>query len=338
MDGITDYPFRQIVKKYGRPDVTYTEFTSVEGLCHGATRLLKDFLYDESQRPIVAQLFGITPNFFQQAAVVACELGFDGIDLNMGCPAKGVTDHGAGAALIQTPKLAQAIIKATRQGISDYANGKTSRDCVDISESIWREVEARNQQCTNVGDNQPKMAIPLSIKTRLGYDSIITKSWISTLLETGPDLISIHGRILKQGHGGKVHWDEISLAAELIHQTGALVLGNGDIKSYREALEKVQQYGLDGVLIGRAAFGNPLVFLKDSDQALSVNIYQIALEHARLYEQTNQPDSKYNFLPMRKHLGWYVRDIPNAGQIRAELMKTNNSQEVEAIFRDFQLG
>lgn len=334
MDGITDHPFRQLVKKYGQPDVIYTEFTSVEGLCHGASRLLKDFLYDETQRPIVAQLFGTTPKFFQQAAVVACELGFDGIDVNMGCPAKGVIDYGAGAALIQTPQLAQQIVKAVQQGIIDFSNGQTSHDCPDISESICREVDDRTQSTKNASKSELRK-IPISIKTRLGYDKIVTHDWISTLLETKPDLIAIHGRILKQGHGGEVYWEEIAQAANLIHQAQALVLGNGNVNSYQEAVIKTHQYQLDGALIGRAALGNPFVFQKDPSPIK--NIYQIALEHARLYELTYQNDEKYNFLPMRKHLGWYVREIANAGQIRAELMATNSSHEVATVFKKYSL-
>ena len=336
MDGITDQPFRQIVKEYGRPDVIFTEFTSVEGLCHGATRLLKDFLYTDSQRPIVAQLFGTTPQFFQQAAVVASELGFDGVDINMGCPAKGVTDHGAGAALIQTPELAKKIVQATRQGLWDFHHGQRSRDCPDISEPIWREVEKRHHQLVSTHQDRTE-PIPLSIKTRLGYNSIVTEAWISTLLEVQPDLISIHGRILTQGHGGIVHWEEIAKAATLIHQTQTLILGNGDVKTYQEAVAKVNQYGVDGVLIGRAALGNPQVFQPDPTQPASTSIYQIALAHARLYEQTYQTDTKYNFLPMRKHLGWYIREIPQAAQIRAELMTTENSQQVADILKKFAL-
>ena len=98
MDGVTDQPFRHIQKKYGNPPVVYTEFTSTEGVCHGAEQLLSDFLYDETQRPIIAQIYGTTPEFFRQTTILLCELGFDGIDINMGCPAKNVAHSGAGAA------------------------------------------------------------------------------------------------------------------------------------------------------------------------------------------------------------------------------------------------
>ncbi|MDQ5950783.1 MAG: hypothetical protein QG639_59, partial [Patescibacteria group bacterium] len=131
MDGVTDQPFRFIQKKYGKPAVVITEFTSVEGVCHGASPLLKDFQFDESQRPVVAQIYGTTPDFFRQTAIILCELGFDGIDINMGCPAKNVAHSGAGAALIQTPDLAQEIIRAVQQGISEWKNGATVDNCPD---------------------------------------------------------------------------------------------------------------------------------------------------------------------------------------------------------------
>ena len=117
MDGITDSSFRYIQKKYGSPDVVYTEFATVEGLCRNAIRPLDDLIFDESQRPIVAQIYGKTLDFFRQTAIMVCELGFDGIDINMGCPAKNVAHSGSGAALIQTPELAQAIIKTTQAGV-----------------------------------------------------------------------------------------------------------------------------------------------------------------------------------------------------------------------------
>ena len=132
MDGLTDHPFRHIQKKYGNPTIMYTEFTSVEGVCHGATQLLKDFLFDETQRPLIAQIYGTTPSYFRQTAILLCQLGFDGIDINMGCPVKNVAHSGAGAALIKTPRLAQEIIAATKQGVINWQNGMREKDCPDL--------------------------------------------------------------------------------------------------------------------------------------------------------------------------------------------------------------
>lgn len=335
MDGVTDQPYRHIQKKYGHPAVIYTEFTSVEGVCHKAIQLLKDFLYDETQRPIVAQIYGTTPEFFRQTTILLCQLGFDGVDINMGCPAKNVAHSGAGASLIKTPELAQEIIKATQQGVIDWQNGQTSRDCPDISSKIADEIEERYKKLPE--KYQKIRHIPVSVKTRIGYDKKIATEWISTILEMQPEVIAIHGRTLKQAYGGEADWEEIAKATELAHKTSnTLILGNGDIKSYQDAMEKIEKYKVDGVLIGRGSFGNPFIFLPENtgDQK---SIYQIALEHAQLFEQTYSYDERYNFLPMRKHLGWYVKGLDKAKEIRFKLFQTNTSAEVEAVFREYEL-
>ncbi len=335
MDGVTDFPFRHITKKYGNPAVIYTEFTSVEGVCHGAKQLLKDFLYDEIQRPVLAQVYGTTPKFFRQTAVILCEMGFDGIDINMGCPAKNVAHSGAGAALIKTPDLAQEIIQETRAGIQDWVNGKTSKDCPDITEEIAQEVQERHRLLPS--QYQERRALPVSVKTRIGYDTPTVEEWISYLLEMEPAAIAIHGRTLKQQYGGSASWEEIGKAADLIHQTNTLVLGNGDLKSLADAQEKIATYHTDGALLGRITMGNPTIFQNVSDEVSNTNIFAIALEHAQLYEQTFQQEEKYTFMPMRKHLGWYIHDIPNAGQIRQEIYRSNSSAEFLQILEKYEL-
>ena len=336
MDGVTDQPFRHIQKKYGNPDLVYTEFTNVEGVCHGASRLLEDFLFDQTQRPIVAQVYGTTPDFFRQTAIVLCELGFDGIDINMGCPAKNVAHAGAGAALINNPQLAQKIITETKAGVQDWLNGKSAQDCSDIVPKIWQEVEARHQQLPV--EYQQRRNIPVTVKTRIGYDQKVAADWAKILLEVEPAVIAFHGRTLKQQYSGQADWDEIARAAEVIHQSSdILVFGNGDVKNLEQAQQKTNQYGVDGVLIGRASFGNPFVFKPAADPAQQTNRFQIALEHARLFEKTYGDHPKFNFLPMRKHLGWYVKEVPFARQIRVELFQTNNANEVETILEKYQL-
>lgn len=348
MDGVTDYPYRYIHKKYGQPALIYTEFTSVEGICHKAERLLRDFMYDETQRPIIAQIYGTTPDYFRQTAVLLCELGFDGIDLNMGCPAKNVAHSGAGASLIKTPQLAQEIIKETKAGVQDWLSGKTARDCSDISGKIATEIEKRHKLLPEA--YKQKRHIPVSVKTRVGFDKKVTKEWISTLLEMRPEAIALHGRTLKQAYGGEADWEEIGVAVKIAHEFAeknslprTFILGNGDVKSYEQAMEKVEKYGVDGVLIGRASFGNPFIykptlyFKLPNYQITSLPIYQVALEHAKLYEKIYSYDEHYNFLPMRKHLGWYVKGLERAKEIRYKLFQTNSSHEVEEIFREYKL-
>ncbi len=337
MDGVTDHPFRSITKKYGQPSIIVTEFTSVEGVCHRAISLLKDFLYDETQRPIIGQIYGTTPDFFRQTAILLCELGFDGIDINMGCPAKNVAHSGAGASLILTPHLAQDIIRATKQGIEEWHNGATAANCPDISTEIASEISSRKDTLPSEYQSRTR-SIPVSVKTRIGYYKPQVDEWLPYLIEMTPACIALHGRTLKQQYGGQANWDEIGTAAQRIKsaKTGILILGNGDVKDRADALTKVNTYGVDGVLIGRAAMGNPYVFL-DSPRTTHPSRFQIALEHAKLFERTYADDPRYNFLPMRKHLGWYVREIPNAAEIRIALFKTNSAAEVQTILNQYEL-
>jgi len=336
MDGVTDFPFREITKKYGRPAVIYTEFTSVEGVCHGAEQLLRDFLFGEIERPIIGQIYGTTPDYFRQTAIVLCQLGFDGIDINMGCPAKNVAHSGAGAALIKTPELAQEIIRQTKAGVQDWINGKTVRDCLNITVNIALEVEKRASVLPEFF--QQKRAIPVSVKTRVGYDAPIIHDWISNLLEMKPAAIALHGRTLKQQYSGLADWELIGEAAELVHQTETLLLGNGDVKSLSDAIDKITEFKLDGILIGRASMGNPFVFLEIEQQPAATKLIAVALEHSQLYEATYGHLQKYNFLPMRKHLGWSVHKIENAAKIRQEIYQCSSSHDFQAVIEKYQLN
>ena len=341
MDGVTDHPFRHIQKKYGQPALIYTEFTSVEGVCHGANRLLTDFLYDETQRPVIAQIYGTTPDFFRQTATILCELGFDGIDINMGCPAKNVAHSGAGAALIKNPKLAVQIINETKAGVDDYYNGKRASDCANITAQIAEEVKQRHAllpewyQTRHEDSTNPK--VPVSVKTRVGFDEKVVEWWISTLLEHEPAAICVHGRTLKQQYGGQADWEEIAKGVPLCAQTKTRYLGNGDVHSYEQAVEKCSTYGVDGVLIGRASFGNPFIFRPEQELQDAPDTYEIAVEHAKLFEKTYQDGERYSFLPMRKHLGWYIKAIPQASEIRQKIYQTNTSQEVVALLTEYGL-
>ncbi len=336
MDGVTDAPFRFIQKKYGEPAIIYTEFISVEGLCRGAEIFLKELIFNELERPIIGQIYGITPKYFRQTATLLCEVGFDGIDINMGCPAKNVAHSGAGAALINTPKLAQEIIEQTKAGIEDWVNGKSTADCDCFTSSIKKNVKQRHQRLPQ--KYQQRRSIPLSIKTRIGYDRSIIDDWIPTLLETQPAAIALHGRTLKQYYSGQANWENIAQAAELVHHTHTLILGNGDVTSISQAHEFSSKYNVDGVLIGRAAWGNPFVFqTHQPDLSTTPSNFQIALEHAIFYENLFKNTPKYSFLPIRKHLGWYVKSIPHAKIVRQALCLSNSSQEVKEILEKHQL-
>lgn len=329
MDGVTDAPMRSIVAKYGKPSVLMTEFVAVEGIAAGATKIMREFDYDEIQRPIVAQIFGKEPRAFRVTAYVVAALGFDGVDINMGCPAKNVEQHGSGAALIQTPELAAEIVAQTKLGVEDFVNGKTFEE-VGVPRKVAAIVKADSRY--EIAKANPKL-IPVSVKTRIGYDKPVTEEWIGHLLKQDLANISLHGRTLKQYYGGLADWEEIGKAAKLVRESGrqTSILGNGDIKSLEQAKELIGKYQLDGVLIGRAAMGEPGIF--DPNFQFQISNFQtrrgIAIEHAKLFEKFFGVG---NFLPMRKHLAWYASGFPGAAELRSKLVLANSSQEVEEIW------
>jgi len=319
MDGITDAAFRYMVATHGHPDVMFTEFTSVEGIRAGAVRLLEDFRYCEAERPIVAQLFGSDPAAFYIGAVVVAALGFDGADINMGCPAKNVAEKGAGGALIRDPKRAQNIVRQVQTGLRDWSEGISLAEA-GVPDSI-----------INLITPTERRLLPVSIKTRIGYDTVMVEDWIRTLLETEPAAISLHGRTLKQGYAGTADWDAIGSAAAIVHaESDTLILGNGDIRTLAQARERSAKYDTDGVLIGRGAFGNPWAF--EYREASFKERMEAALEHAR-YLHTIMPGK--GFIRIRKHLLDYCRGADGAKEMRQRLMKVESIADVEAILLQF---
>lgn len=321
MDGVTDAAFRYMTALYGRPSLVITEFTSVEGIRAGAERLLDDFRYHPIERPVVAQLFGADPAAFYMGAAVVTALGFDGIDINMGCPAKNVTGHGAGAALILDPERAKEIVRQTKQGTLDFAKGKSLSE-FGVPENIITAVTVVRERLNLVSS----MALPVSVKTRLGYATSTIEDWVQHLLEVTPVNITIHGRTLKQLYTGQADWEAIGRAVKIIHTTETTVLGNGDVVSITDAHTRCLQYGTDGALIGRAAFGNPWLFT-DKEATFQERI-QCALEHARYY-YTLFGDRA--FLRMRKHLLDYVKGSEGAKEVRVQLMRVTTLVDVEEV-------
>src|SRR3989344_1395742 len=350
MDGVTDAAFRYISDKYGKPAVLFTEFTSVEGITRGAVKILDAFIYHKTSTPTVAQVYGSTPQSFYDATFVVCEMGFDGIDINMGCPDHNISKRGSGAALIRTPQIARKIIKAVKKATKDYFEGKKIED-TDLPEEIIFSVKkfkdsrhaelvsaskngSRNPlrseasifgMTNNLNDNKRKH-LPVSIKTRIGYDLVVTENWIKDILETEPVAISIHGRTLQQMYTGKADWEEIGKAAEIVKKTKTLIFGNGDVKSIEEAKTKAQKYGLDGVLIGRATFGNPWIF--QNHIPTNRERIDVALEHCEVFTKLI-PNG--HFPSLRKHLAWYTKGIPGSNELRNKLMRVYNIQEVGKI-------
>ena len=321
MDGLTDYPFRQIQSQIAKPDVIFTEFVSAEGIAHGGVKLYDKLLYTPNHRPIIAQLFGKNPDSFYQTSLILCHLGFDGIDINMGCPAKKVTQHGSGASLIKNPRLASQLIKAVQSAVEDAK--------INHLPQKIQKVIIRNQKFSSFN---PKVKIipTVSVKTRLGIDQIITQKWLSRLLKHHLDFITLHGRTLKQGFAGQVDWDEIKKAATLTAQTKTKLLGNGDLQSRRQALNFCRRYQTHGALIGRAACGNPWVFKNLS--ASPRQKFSAMLRHTQIYQQTF-PHRRFE--PLRQHFLNYTKTHPHAKQLRSSLVTVNSTADLIKLKHEF---
>lgn len=310
MADVTDAAFRQIIAKYSRPDgpaVFWTEFVSADGLCHpvGRERLLIDLQYSESERPIVAQLFTAHPEKMEQAAKLCAKLGFDGIDINMGCPDRTIEKQGAGAALIKTPALAREIIRAAKRGV----------------------LAAR-----------PDRSVGVSVKTRLGYNRDDLETWLPELLAEEPAAITIHARTRKEMSKVPARWERVAEAVRIRNQLGSktLIIGNGDVLDLADAKQKAEQTRADGVMLGRAIFGNPSLFAAQREdlrfmnhESRIINQLKIMLEHTKLFEELLGEHK--SFVIMKKHYKAYVDDKI----LRERLMLCANAEEVETAVADY---
>jgi nifR3 family TIM-barrel protein len=340
MDGITDASFRFITALHGGADVTITEFVNVETAFYAPRTLLKDFTYSELERPVVAQIYGHTPELFYKVSHIVCELGFDGIDINMGCPAKKVAAKGSGAALIRTPELAREIIRAVVHGIDDWRAGQTLDD-LKIEPGLVEQIRSANRLRTGWQSPPERRAVPVSIKTRIGFDEVVVEQWIRTLLAEAPAAITLHGRTLKQQYKGSADWAAIAQAVAAASGSPTLILGNGDLRDMNDVFDRVRQTGVDGVLVGRAAQGNPWLFqCKESvKHALQSGVsplfpnppvplqqrFEVMIQHARHFEEHRE---KQCFVGMRKHLAWYCHATPKAAELRAQMVHVNNVDEL----------
>ncbi len=297
MANVTDAAFRRIIAKYGKPDVMFTEFTSADGLMSvGQKNLLVDLMYSESERPIVAQLFSGNPEKMFEAAKLVKELGFDGLDINMGCPDRSIEKSGAGACLIKNPRLAKELIRAAREG----------------------------------------SGLPVSIKTRLGYNKDILEEWLPELLVEKPVAITIHARTRKEMSKVPARWERVKRAVEIRDElkSGTLILGNGDVKDLADARQKVRETGADGVMLGRAIFGNPFLFARQRGDS-EFKMYdvkkrlEVLVEHTKLFEDLLGEHK--NFAIMKKHFKAYVEGFEGAKDLRVKLMETESATEVGHI-------
>lgn len=296
---VTDAVFRAHIVKHSKPAVIWTEFVSADGLCHpkGREALIRDLKFSEAERPIVAQLFTSNPENMREAAKLCAELGFDGIDINMGCPDKNVMKQGAGAACMKDPVLAQALVVAARQGT----------------------IEAGKE-------------LPISVKTRLGFNEDNLEEWLPALLLGKPAVITVHARTKKEMSKVPARWERVKRAVEIARGSGTFILGNGDARDMVDAEQKVAETGADGVMFGRAIFGNPWLFDKDKKVTVRERV-ESAVAHTMLFEATWGPTKSFEL--MKKHYQAYINHFPLAKELRIELMNCHEASEVASITATF---
>lgn len=250
MSDITDAAFRRMLLKFGRPDVFWTEFISADGLfSRGRENVLEDLKFFPAEHPIVAQVFGAKPDLFEKTAGLIKNLGFDGIDINMGCPNKDVEKRGAGAALIKKPDLAKQIIRAVKQGSGNF---------------------------------------PVSVKTRIGYAKNEITEWIPALLKENLAALTVHLRIRNEFFKTPAHWELAQEIVKLRNRYSpeTLIFGNGDIKSLAQARQMAKKTGLDGIMVGRGVLLNPW-FFSERTPDLPERLNAI-VEHAKIFEKLHK--------------------------------------------------
>jgi nifR3 family TIM-barrel protein len=296
MADVTDAAFRKIISKYGKPDVLWTEFVSADGLfLGGKDALIKNLKFTKKEKPIIAQFFTNKPEMMKKAAKLAVKMGFDGIDINMGCPDRSIVRQGAGSALIKTPELAREIIREAKAGA-----GK----------------------------------IPVSVKTRIGFNKNELETWLPEILKENPDAVIIHARTKKEMSKVPAKWENIKRAVEIRDslKSKTLILGNGDVKDLQDARNKVGETGCDGIMFGRAIFGNPWLFNKKGKIPTIKEKLKTLVEHTLLFKKIFK-DSK-NFSVMKKHYKAYVNGWKGAKDLRNKLMQAKDAGEVETIIQN----
>ena len=306
MEGVTDVAFRTLCREQGA-DVVYTEFLAAEAIVHGGPTVLKKMAYREDERPVVCQIFGKTPAAFATAAQKVQAMGFDGLDLNFGCPARKVVRHGSGVALLRQPQYARRLIEAALE----------------------------------------KITIPLSIKVRSSIrkeskdiaPGSTERSTALDLVEAIRDLpvtaIMVHGRGFEQGHSGKIDTDMIRRVKE---DFPGLVLANGGITTPARVKTMLEETGADGVGIARGSWGQPWIF-SQARQYLSTGSYQpvewqvVASVIRRHAELLMEYKDAHGLLEFRKHLGRYISGFPGAAQWRAKAVRVETLADVEAVIK-----
>lgn len=294
LEDVTDAAFRRLIATHGKPHVMYTEFTSADGLVRadvdGQRKLRKKLEYSEVERPIVAQLFTASPEYMEQAAKLAAELGFDGVDINMGCPVNEVIRQECGAALIKNPLLARELIRAAQ-----------------------------------------KSGLPVSVKTRIGYNEDEVETWVPELLAEDICSLTLHARTRKEMSDVPARWDRIARAVEIRDALGsqALIAGNGDVRDIADARVKAAETKCDGVMLGRAIFGNPWLFAERAEAPTQEERIAALLKHLQLFDELLTGAT--NFAVMKKHFKAYISGWDGAKELRIKIMDTDSVSDAKLI-------
>jgi tRNA-dihydrouridine synthase len=286
----------------------------VEGLLSkGRERLLPDLWFSPGEHPIVAQIFGGKPEQFEEVAPLIKELGFDGVDINMGCPDRGVEKSGGGAALIKDPARAKEIIRALKRGVSAKVNDTTAKS-----------------------DARSAAALPVSVKTRLGYSKTAEfEAWLTALLEEEPSALTIHLRTRAEMSDVPAHWE---LAPQIVAlrdriSPKTVLLGNGDVRSLEDGRAKAKESGMDGVMVGAGVFGNPW-FFSSRTPSVEERLKRLVI-HTELFEKLYRSDRLKAFDVMKKHYKSYTTGFEGSKELRIKLMEAKNAVEVRKIVQDF---
>ena len=299
MDDVTDTVFRQIIADTTAPDLYFTEFVNVDGLqSPGREKLIHKLQFTDKETPIIAQVWGKNPENYYKTAKEIKAMGFAGIDINMGCPAKPVVQNGCCSALINNRELTGEILKAVREGVGpDF---------------------------------------PVSVKTRLGFGQV-DLSWHEFLLSHKLNMLTIHGRTVREMSKVPAHWDLIGEVAKLRTSLAAdtLIVRNGDVMSRQQGDSLAKQYGLDGIMVGRGIFHDPYVFATDSPwQSMSkqekVDLYT---KHVNLFADTWQ-NAERKLVTLNKFCKVYIEGFPGAKELREKLMTAESIDQLRTMLAE----
>jgi tRNA-dihydrouridine synthase len=299
MEDVTDIVFRHVVSEAARPDVFFTEFTNTESFCHpeGIHSVRGRLTFSEDEQPMVAHIWGDKPDHFREMSIGLAEMGFKGIDLNMGCPVANVAKKGKGSGLILRPETAAEIIQASKAG-GLPVSVKTRLGYYEIDE--WND-------------------------------------WLKHVFEQDIANLSIHLRTRKEMSKVDAHWELIEAVKKLRDEIApnTLLTINGDIPDRQKGLELAEKYGVDGVMIGRGIFNNPFAFEKEPREHTSKELLDLLRLHLSLFNKYAEDETR-QFKSLRRFFKIYVRGIRGASELRHQLMSTETTDEARALLDDFE--